>query len=68
MLLQLEVSNYHDKLQPGSQCHVCTDYLSQGVDLACLQTGIGRVFFRVLNFENLYFFGYWSQLLYFLGC
>ena len=26
-LLQLEVSNYHNKLQPGSQCHVCTDYL-----------------------------------------
>ena len=26
-LLQSEVSNYHSKLQPGSQCHVCTDNL-----------------------------------------
>ena len=28
---------------------------------------ISGVYFGVLNFENLYFFGYWSQLLYFLG-
>ena len=37
------------------------------MDLAYLQTGISGVFFWVLNFENLYFFGYWSQLLYFFG-
>ena len=36
-----------------------------GVDLAYIQTGISGVFFCVLNFENLYFFGYWSKLLYF---
>ena len=29
--------------------------------------GISRSIFWVLNFENLYFFGYWSQLLYFFG-
>ena len=40
----------------------------QGVDLAYLHTGISRVSFWVLNWENLYFFGYWSQLLYFLSC
>ena len=28
---------------------------------------ISGVYFGVLNFENLYFLGYWSQLLYFLG-
>ena len=28
---------------------------------------ISGVYFGVLNFENLYFFGYWSQLLCFLG-
>ena len=28
---------------------------------------ISGVYFGVLNLENLYFFGYWSQLLYFLG-
>ena len=39
----------------------------QGVDLAYLQTGISGVFCWVLNFQNLYFFGYWSQLLYFFG-
>ena len=27
----------------------------QGVDLVYLQTGISEVFFRVLNYENLYF-------------
>ena len=37
------------------------------MDLAYLQTRISGVYFGVLNFENLYFFGYWSQLLYFLG-
>ena len=37
------------------------------MDLSYLQTGISGVFFWVLNFENLYFFGYWSQLLYFFG-
>ena len=26
MLLQLEVSNNHNKLQPGSRGHLCTDY------------------------------------------
>ena len=25
------------------------------------------IFFLVLNFENRHFFGYWSELLYFLG-
>ena len=30
---------------------------AQGVDVAYLQTGISGVFFWVLNFENLYFFG-----------
>ena len=40
---------------------------AQGVDLAYLQTGISRVFFWVLNFENLYSSGYCSQLLHFLG-
>ena len=37
------------------------------MDLAYLQTRISGVYFGVLNFENLYFLGYWSQLLYFLG-
>ena len=37
------------------------------MDLTYLQTRISGVYFGVLNFENLYFFGYWSQLLYFLG-
>ena len=40
--------------------------LSPGGDLVYLQTGISRVLFGVLNFENLYLFGCWSQLLYFL--
>ena len=34
-------------------------------DFAYLQTGIGRVFFGVLNLECLYCFGYWSHILYF---
>ena len=34
--------------------------LAQGVDLAHIETGISGVFFLVLNFENLYCFGYWS--------
>ena len=32
-----------------------------------ITTLLSRVFCWVLNFENLYFFGYWSQLLYFFG-
>ena len=35
--------------------------------MAYLQTGISGMFSWVLNFENLYFFGYWSQPLYFFG-
>ena len=31
---------------------------SQGLDLTHILTGISGVFFLVLNFENLYFFGY----------
>ena len=42
-------------------------YKTQGVDVAYLQTGISRVFLGVLNLKILYFFGYWSQLLYFFG-
>ena len=37
------------------------------VDLMYLHTWISGVFFWVLNFENLYFFGYWSEVLYFWG-
>ena len=37
------------------------------MDLAYLHTRISGVYFGILNFKNLYFFGYWSQLLYFLG-
>ena len=33
------------------------------MDLINLHTWISRVFLGVLNFENLYFFGYWSELL-----
>ena len=32
-------------------------YSAKGVDLAYIQTGISRVYFWVLNFENLYFLG-----------
>ena len=43
--------------------------LCDWLQIATYQTnpGISRVLFWVLNFENLYFFGYWSQLLYFFG-
>ena len=40
----------------------------RGVELVYLQMRISRVLFGVLNFENLYLFGYWSQLLHFFGC
>ena len=42
--------------------------IPQGVALAYLQTGISGVFVGGFDFENLYFFAYCSQLLYFLGC
>ena len=42
-------------------------YPGGGLDIS-VHTGISGVFFWVLNFENLNFFGYWSELLYFLGC
>ena len=41
-----------------------TTFFAQGVHLAYLQTRISRVFSWILS---LYFFGYWSQMLYFLG-
>ena len=37
MLLQQEVSNYHNKLQPGSQGPLCTDYLSATIKF-CLMS------------------------------
>ena len=42
--------------------------LCNWLQIATHQTnpGISGVFLGVLNFDNLYFFGYWPQLLYFL--
>ena len=40
----------------------------QGVDLACIQTGISGVFCGVLNFENLYFLGTGQRCCIFLSC
>ena len=55
-----------DMINPESSMNT-TELTTQGVDLAYLQTGISRVFFWVLNFENLYFFGQWSQPAVFFG-